>query len=166
MPDRTAADQLQPCLLDRLTDNEPDKKTEGRDRKVMSMRQYRAAVLRDIRDILNARARPAGDAIYDYPHAAQSVLNIGMRDPSGTTASMAGADAIVGRVREVLTRYEPRLLPGSMSVRIATSAGGTNRSLLIEIDAQLWAQPAMDHMFIKTEVDLETGFCDFRGGNE
>jgi type VI secretion system protein ImpF len=36
MADLAPAERLQPSLLDRLTDDEPDKRVEGRDRSVIS----------------------------------------------------------------------------------------------------------------------------------
>jgi hypothetical protein len=54
MPDqRTPEEQLQPALLDRLTDEEPDKKLEPRRERVMSKRRMRDAVLRDLAWLFN-----------------------------------------------------------------------------------------------------------------
>jgi hypothetical protein len=40
-------ERLQPALLDRLTDEEPDKQVEGPDKRVLNKVQLRQAVLRD-----------------------------------------------------------------------------------------------------------------------
>jgi type VI secretion system protein ImpF len=37
------------------------------------------------------------------------------------------------------------------------------RSISFEIEAELWAQPLPDHLFVKTEVDLETGHYKLKG---
>ena len=47
-------DQLLPALLDRLTDEEPDKKQESVERRVMSKSRLRQAVLRDLAWLFNA----------------------------------------------------------------------------------------------------------------
>ena len=48
MTDLTPSEKLQPCLLDRLTDDEPHKAQEPRSKRAMSMQQYRQARLRDV----------------------------------------------------------------------------------------------------------------------
>ena len=54
MPEqRTPQEQLQPALLDRLTDEEPDKKLEPRQQRVISKRRMREAVLRDLAWLFN-----------------------------------------------------------------------------------------------------------------
>ena len=57
----TPQDRLQPALLDRLTDDEPDKKQEPREQRVMSKRRLRQAVLRDLAWLFNATRLEAGD---------------------------------------------------------------------------------------------------------
>lgn len=131
---------------------------------MISMRQYRAGVLRDLQDLLNSRARPFGDEIYDYDEASKSVLNFGLRDLCGTTSSDTRVAEIEKEVKEAVLKYEPRILRKSLSVRIAPSSGvAKNRSISIEIEGELWAEPMSDHLFIKTEVDVETGYYDFGG---
>jgi len=48
MADLIPRERLQPSLLDRLTDNSPQATVESRDERVMSSRQLRKSVLRDL----------------------------------------------------------------------------------------------------------------------
>ena len=48
MPELTPQERLQPALLDRLTDEQPDHAQEPRERRVMSKSRLRQAVLRDL----------------------------------------------------------------------------------------------------------------------
>ena len=54
-------DRLQPALLDRLTDDEPDKKLEPREARVLSKRRLRQSVLRDLAWLFNATRLEAVD---------------------------------------------------------------------------------------------------------
>ena len=63
MAELATKERLQPCLLDRLTDDEPEKSTESRDRRVFSLRQLRQAVLRDLSWLLNTPARGVDEVI-------------------------------------------------------------------------------------------------------
>ena len=53
-------ERLQPALLDRLTDDEPDKKQEPREARVLSKSRLRQSVLRDLAWLFNATRLEAG----------------------------------------------------------------------------------------------------------
>ncbi len=63
MAELTPMERLQPCLLDRLTDDEPEVKQESRDRRITSLRKYKQAVLSDLAMLLNTKANPIEDEI-------------------------------------------------------------------------------------------------------
>ena len=58
MAELTPIEKLQPCLLDRLTDDEPGNQKESRLQRVVSPQKYRAGVLRDVEWLFNSRAYP------------------------------------------------------------------------------------------------------------
>ena len=49
-------ERIQPCLLDRLTDENPEAVKESRNERVISVKRYREGVLRDLIWLLNAKA--------------------------------------------------------------------------------------------------------------
>lgn len=152
-------ERLIPFLLDRLTDDEPQNKAEGRERRVVSMKQYRRAILRDLEWLLNARSHPVKDGLAQYPEIGKSVLNFGMPDIAGSTESRLRPHEVEQMVRSAITAYEPRVIRGTLTVQ-AVGAETTRGSVIaIEIRAQLWAQPIPESLYVKTEVDLETGLC-------
>lgn len=164
MAELTPAERLQPCLLDRLTDNEPQVQREGRHERVVSMAQYRKAVLRDLEMLLNSRRLPAEDSVYDYPEVATSVLNYGIPDMCAKTESGITQGEFDKHVKQAILHYEPRILSNSLTVRIVTPEDAQGqRTLGLEIEGDLWAQPFPDHLFVKTEVDLESGHCTLKG---
>jgi type VI secretion system protein ImpF len=164
MAELTTTERLQPALLDRLTDDEPKEKLESRDRRVMSMRQLRAAVLRDLSWLLNAPCRPAGDEIYDYPAVARSVLNFGMPDLTGLTASTARSARLAGQVQDAILTFEPRIVGDSLHVRMVDSSDAMmhKNTYSFEISGEVCPLPMPEALFVRTEVDLETGRCEVR----
>src|SRR5262245_57623150 len=56
MADAVPIERLQPCLLDRLTDDEPHKKEESRNARAISHQKYRRGVLRDLEWLFNTSA--------------------------------------------------------------------------------------------------------------
>src|SRR5215213_1708213 len=87
MAELNPRDRLQPFLLDRLTDDQSDQSKESRDKHVFSPRQMKTALLRDIAWLLNTPAPVESDGITEFPNVAASVLNYGIPDLTGITAS-------------------------------------------------------------------------------
>jgi type VI secretion system protein ImpF len=166
MPELTTREFLQPCLLDRLTDDHPDQQQEGRDMRVVSLSRYRQGVLRDIEWLLNARAHVQDDEINEFAHVADSVLNYGLSDACGLSASGQMVEDIEQRILAAIRKFEPRILPGSVAVQAKTGGDGQEGvAVVFEISGDLWAQPACVVLHIKTALDLETGRADtIRGG--
>lgn len=158
MPELIPRERLLPCLLTRLTDEEPRQTREGRDRRVVSPRQYVQSVRDDLRSLLNARAHTTDDPIQEYPAIVRSVLNYGMPDLCGLTAGGLDVADIESRLRQAILAFEPRLTAQTLDVRVTADyeVMGHN-AVSFEISGQLWMQPAPQHFYVKTEVDTETG---------
>lgn len=158
MAELTPSERLQPCLLDRLTDDEPDKSVESRNQRVFSLRQIRQAVLRDLSWLLNTAARADGEDIAAYPNVESSVVNFGISDLSGLTASGVSVTHLEIMVTKAIERFEPRILPNTVKVRAVSNPDAMGRNtLMFEISGDLWSEPMPDPLYLKTEVDLETG---------
>lgn len=153
MPELTSSEMLQPSLLDRLTDDEPDRQQESRDKRVLSLKQLRAAVLRDLSWLLNTASLDTTEPLDEYPHVAQSVLNFGLVDQTGQTGSSLEPSELKKRVREAILRFEPRILPGSLTIDLV----GAGNTRVLEISGDLWTETVPDHLHVKTELDLEEG---------
>lgn len=164
MAELTASEKLQPSLLDRLTDEEPDKKDEPLSRRVMSMVVLRRAVLRDLAWLLNCPNKPLSDEIYEFPLAARSVLNFGMPDLAGLTASGIPAARVIGMVRDAIHTYEPRIVGQSLDVNVLdmSDSDSHNNGFTLEISGQLCPLPMPEALYVRTEIDLETGRCDLK----
>jgi len=163
MAELTPQERLQPSLLDRLTDKAPDINTESRDRRVLSMRQLRQAVLRDLAWLLNTGHLETTDELEDYPYVRDSVLNYGMPDITGISASSADTVALERFVKDAIVKFEPRISPDSLHVSIVRDESVMGRNAMVyTIEGQLWAEPTPTMLYLKTEVDLETGNFDVK----
>src|ERR687890_741919 len=87
----TPQERLQPALLDRLTDEEPDKKLEPREARLLSKAKLRQAVLRDLAWLFNTTRMDADVDLSNAPQVRKSVLNYGMPPLSGRTTSSLDA---------------------------------------------------------------------------
>jgi len=158
MPDQTPRDLLQPALLDRLTDDEPDKKLELRQQRVISKKRMREAVLRDLAWLFNTtRLDPDMDPA-TLPLARRSVVNFGLPALAGQTASTLEVPDLERAIKQAILDYEPRILPASLRVRALETAGLDHHNVIgVEISGLLWAQPIPLELLVRTEIDLETG---------
>lgn len=159
MPEqRTPQEQLQPALLDRLTDKEPDKKLELRRQRVISKREMREAVLRDLAWLFNTTRLDAAMDPLKFPYARRSVINFGLPPLSGKTASSVELIDLERAIRQSILDYEPRILPASLQVRAIEADDLEQHNVVgVEISGQLWAQPVPIDLLVRTEIDLETG---------
>jgi len=163
MAELAPMDRLQPCLFDRLTDDEPEVRKESRDRRIVSLRRYKRAVLHDLEMLLNSKKHPLHDNIYEFSEAAQSVLNYGIPDLCGTSISAISPTEFETEVKQAILYFEPRVSRKLLSVRIVSPLDSENiRTILFEIEGELWAQPLPDRLYVKTEIDLETGHLKFK----
>ena len=161
-------ERLQPCLLDRLVDDNPDvRDDEGRTAggRGVSMPRYREGVLRDLRWLLNTKCHLPHEIVNDFRWAARSVFNYGMPDPAGRVVGANTTAELEEHLRETILRFEPRILPDTLEVRALTeeelTRSDTPNTVGFEINGELWAAPLPEPFRVKTQIDLETGDCVF-----
>jgi type VI secretion system protein ImpF len=151
-------DRLQPSLLDRLTDDEPQEKQESRDKRVMSLRKLREAVIRDLTWLLNTSDFTSAEDLSDYPEVASSVINYGMPALAGATVSSVNLTVVERILKQSIINFEPRILAKSLKVRIVIAENEMNHNAMsFDIEGELWAQPVPLRLLLKTQIDLETG---------
>jgi type VI secretion system protein ImpF len=163
MTELATRERLQPSLLDRLTDDEPDANVEARERRVMSLRTLRDSVLRDLGWLLNTTnlfSTIDGGAL---PYLSGSVVNYGMPDISGITVAGLNLADMERGIRQAIWDFEPRLIRASVSVRAVSSTAHHNK-ITFEIEADMWAQPYPERLYLKTELDVERGTVRLREG--
>ena len=156
MAELTQKERLQPSLLDRLIDDEPDKKVESRDKRVLSMQKLRQCVLRDMLWLLNTSNLASVQNLYDYPNVKHSVVNYGMPDLAGIIAVSTDILALERILRQVIGDFEPRILRNTVKVRLDVSDDDMDlNAMAFEIEGDLWAQPMPQRLYIKTVIDLD-----------
>lgn len=158
MAELSLQERLQPSLLDRLTDNEPDSKTESRAQRVLSINRLKRSVLRDLAWLLNSGCLSVTEDLSDYPEVRNSVINYGVPGLSGTAAVSTDITRVEREVRQAILDFEPRILAKSLSVKVVLDKKKLSRKMLsFQIEGQLWAQPLPVSMYLSTDVDLESG---------
>lgn len=158
MAELTTQERLQPSLLDRLTDDEPAKVEESREKRVISASRLRDCITRDMSWLLNCVNLEASADLDDYPEVRASVANYGIPDLTGSALSGLNVATLQRQIRDAIVAFEPRLTPDTLRVTVNTDHQRMDRqSLVFSIESEMWAQPIPLNLYLKTEVDLETG---------
>jgi type VI secretion system protein ImpF len=154
----TPFERLQPCLFDRLIDEDVLNKQEGRSAKVISLSDYRAAVLRDLSWLMNCNTHIKSEGLGDFPHVESSVFNFGKPSLSGMEIAGMNVEQLEAEIARAVRNFEPRIVGDTLVVRALRGESKHSPSTLVfEIRADLWARPFPEKLFIKTSLDMETG---------
>jgi type VI secretion system protein ImpF len=160
MAELASRERLQPALLDRLTDDDPDnRQPEPREARVINKTRFRQGVLRDLAWLLNATRLGSAEELGGLTQVEASVVNFGLPALSGETASTVDVLRLEDSIRQAIRFYEPRILASTLEVRALFSESELHQHnvVSIEIRGSLWAHPIPLEMLLRTDLDLETG---------
>lgn len=122
MPDPPRSERIKPCLLDRLTDDDPGTKEESRLQRVVPPERYLKSVLRDLLWLFSTRTHPADYPIpTDAPRCAVARRNTGSN--AGRNQDREGAG------ERVLSDY-PEASRSVLAFGIPDLAGVTSAELV------------------------------------
>ena len=157
-------ERLQPALLDRLIDTEPDKKQEPRGSRLITKKALHEAVLRDLAWLFNTTRLGGEVEKGGYDYARRSVINFGLPALAGETASTLDTVSLEQTIKQAILDYEPRITPGSLEVEALASESALEQHniISIQIRGHLWAHPIPIELLLRTDVDLETGAVEIR----
>ena len=157
MAELVPSERLQPSLLDRLTDEEPEQRRESGEKRVLSLARLRESVRRDLAWLLNTGSFGSLFDLSGYPEVERSTLNFGIPDLTGKTVSSVDAAALVRVIRLAILQFEPRLLRNTVKVQVLKSQSPSVNTVCFGIQADLWAQPLPLRLYLRSELDLEDG---------
>ena len=126
----------------------------------ITVREFRQAVLRDLRWLFNTPRHIPQETIYEFPEVADSVMNFGTRDVTGLCLANIEERALEQELRQSILRFEPRIKPGSLSLKatkVKDTYSNSGSKIVLELRGLLDIPPVPDEIAAKTEIDLETG---------
>lgn len=151
-------ERLQPSMLDRLTDHNPEKKKESTAQQSMSQKEFKDAVIRDLGWLLNSVSLDVCVDLEPYPEVKHSVLNYGLPDISGHTSSTINVKTIERSLIQAIRDFEPRLIRNSLRVKVHSNPSDmSHNSLVFEIEGAVFGQPSPFQIVLRSELDLECG---------
>lgn len=158
---------LVPCLLDRLTDNEPRSSHDSKYYRGISISKYREAILRDILSLLNTTCLHSEELEILLPKQVRSsTINYGIPAFSGVNISDIDWTSVQVLILEALINFEPRLEKDGLKVvvHIENSLHSNHNQLLIEIKGMIRLNPYPREFWLRTTIDVETGLFSLVDG--
>jgi len=138
-------------LLDRLTDDEPDREQEVPVVGRKLDRQLRESMRRDIEGFLNTRRR-ALPLPAELTNVQGTILDYGIPDFVGRTlASERRRKQFLRTIEDYLRRHEPRFK--SVSLEMLGNVDEVERSFHFRIDAVVYAEPAPESLLFDSRVE-------------
>jgi type VI secretion system protein ImpF len=164
MAELAQKERLQPSLLTRLTDDKPQQRHEKSAQQILSSQAFRQSVIRDLEWLLNTSA---AQNFKSYPLVERSVLNYGICDLVGTSLSNADIPQIEHAIRQAIWDFEPRIVKESLTVKVFVDTMQMNKNAMtFAITGELLTQPFPLEIYLKTQLDLETGHLEIMDKNE
>jgi type VI secretion system protein ImpF len=156
---RTELDRaVQPSLLDRLTDDEPDAVADPATTREASERAFRASVQRDVEFLLNTR-RTMVTAGPEFSQVRHSVHQYGLPDMSGLSFTSAeGRKRLTEDIADTVRTFEPRLM--NIEVRLTDAGGSAAAHVRFSISATLRMDPSPEQIVFDTVLEIASGTYD------
>lgn len=152
-------DEVAPAAIDHLNamiELERRRRYERKGERAYSLEELQEAVLRDLDWLLNTENMSSLGGDDDV--VASSVLNYGMAPLLGRALDDLRADGggiISAEIRRAVRRFEPRLDPDRLNVRIAEDDSADPRRIRLQIECELLAEPAPLRLLVDTVFDAE-----------
>ena len=144
---------LIPTLLYRLQDDHPENTQDSLGEGFVTRKKIRSVLQHDLTllfNTINHETELNSDA---WPELASSVINYGIPPFSGGYASEMPWTTVEKMLRTAITRFEPRLIPETLSI-MPLPEEGDNR-LHFKIQAFIDMEPYPLEFVLKSSVDLE-----------
>lgn len=146
-------------LLDRLIDDRPDLKSEGRFTPQLS--DLRQSVRRDLENLLNSRVSVCSlpPELTELP---QSVVGFGIPDISGADlGTERKRKEFLRSVQVAIRQFEPRFK--SVRVHLLQSEEYVDRTLRFRIDAVMYADPLPETVVFDSSFEPSSGQFRVKG---
>lgn len=123
---------------------------------ISAKQDVRECVKRDLERLLNTIRYMPNEELNDFPEIKKSVLNYGIPDLVGKTASELDLLQLQRALAQAILDFEPRIIPKTLIVRIVSNQDQKQHNAFsFEIEGQICAEPAPLHMHLRSEFELE-----------
>lgn len=149
-------------LLDKLTNLEPNLRSDPPMSRDKSVRMLKVSLRRDLEWLFNSRANHETPPSNEMPEVFRSVFNYGLPDFSNYSFSNYNDRHTLQKQLEMaITMFEPRLM--GVSVRLLDNSYDPGRAIRFQIDGFLKMDPSPEHVSFDTVLDIPSGEYQVKG---
>jgi type VI secretion system protein ImpF len=116
----------------------------------------RAEVLKDLSMLVNSIALESTVDLDGFPHVRKSILNYGLPDIASRTLEDEAVNFISKEFATALENFEPRLIPGTISVHRDTSIDASELRVRFVVQGDLACNPVNVPVEFIADVELES----------
>ena len=154
MPSNEKEGPVTLSVLDRLIDQDPDRRLEPPMTRAQSLRELRAALRRDLEWLFNTRCT-IEEPPESLPEVERSVYNYGVHDTSSLyLRSPKDQESLAKSIKTAITFFEPRLMGVKVSIEPSTDEV---RGIHFNIEGLLRMDPAPEPVFFDTLLEPSSG---------
>ena len=146
--------KLLPSLLDRLLDDSPHQSTEASSRRLCSLADYKASIVRDLEILVNTRQSLVAKELEGFENLSGTILDYGMPDfISRSVLDPQDRLLIQRQLEKAISEGDRRF----RSVRVQLLAQQTGqRMLTFRVDAVLRLQDTLRHVSFDAVLQVNT----------
>ena len=145
---------IQASVLDRLIDREPEVSHEPVRNRLLSIRQIKASVVRDMENLLNTR-RNIFPIPTEHSELNKSLLVYGLRDfTSKDPRNQSVKQQLRNDVEKTIARFERRLKNVTVHIEVSDR---NERTIRFRITGLLVADPVTEPVSFDTYFDINRG---------
>jgi type VI secretion system protein ImpF len=146
---------IQPGLLDRLIDLDPGTSVDPSVSRAESLRQFRAAVTRDLESLLNS-TRPQIELPDAYKELEKSLLAYGLPDISSMSIeNTRDQKRLLRSLESSIELFEPRLARVRVTSNDRLKKG--EQTITFHVEAILMIDPAPERISFDTVLEISKG---------
>jgi type VI secretion system protein ImpF len=117
----------------------------------------RRELAEDLASLLNTTNLESAEDLADVPEVRRSILNYGISDLAAITSDSLPAAVMTARLKDFLDTYEPRLVPGTISVKPEPAADDASGRLRFHVSADMYSTPVDVSIEFVAEVEVDGG---------
>lgn len=153
--------RYKPYTLKRLTDVEPDEKSE-RPESLLTAKQLKDDIFDNLDMLFNSRSHASLEDLKGYEEVEDSVLGYGISDFCGRQSSTASREGMRANIFKKIQLFETRLNPASIVIELLDIKGGDSTSIEFSISGQIRTKEVSEEIYFISKLNLESGNAELR----
>lgn len=117
----------------------------------------RRELAEDLASLLNTTNLGSIEDLTAVPQVQSSILNYGISDLTAITSDSMSAMLMTARLKSYLETYEPRLAPGSISVKPEPFADDAPGRVRFHVSGDMYSTPVDVSIEFVAEVEVDSG---------